>query len=171
MYGHPGKKLIFMGQEFAQKAEWNHDSGLDWDVLRNKNHEQLQRWVKELNYIYKTEPALYENDFESHGFEWMDCTDWERGVISFMRKDSSKKNFVLVVCNFTPSSHNNYRIGIPFGGFWKEILNSDAKEYGGRGVGNLGGSASSPLAAKGRYHSLSLTIPPLSVLFFKQESV
>ncbi len=169
MYGHPGKKLLFMGQEFGQRSEWNHESGLEWDVLQYECHEQLQRWVKELNYFYKTEPALYENDFDNKGFEWIDCSDWERGIISFMRKDNFGKNSVLVVCNFTPVPHNNYKIGVPLGGFWKEALNSDAKEYGGSGQGNLGGLESSPLLSQEKHYSLSLTIPPLAVLFFKQE--
>ncbi|MDP8267027.1 MAG: 1,4-alpha-glucan branching protein GlgB [Candidatus Aceula meridiana] len=170
MYGHPGKKLLFMGQEFGQRSEWNHEKGLEWYVLEHECHVQLQRWVKELNYFYKTEPALYENDFDSQGFEWVDCSDSERGVMSFIRKDSPNKNSVLVVCNFTPAPHNNYKIGVPSSGFWKEILNSDAKEYGGSGQGNLGGLESSPLPSQGKYYSLSLTIPPLAVLFFKQEN-
>ena len=171
MYGHPGKKLLFMGQEFGQRSEWNHEDSLNWDILQYECHAQLQRWVKELNYFYKTEPALYENDFDNQGFEWMDCQDWERGIISFMRMTVSKKSSVLVVCNFTPLPRNNYRIGIPQGGFWKEVLNSDAKEYGGSGYGNLGGLESSPLPSQGRNYSLSLTIPPLAILFFKQENV
>lgn len=170
MYGHPGKKLLFMGQEFGQRCEWNHEKSLEWEVLQYDCHEQLQRWVKELNYFYKTEPALYENDFDNQGFEWMECRDWERGIISFMRRDKARKKSVLVVCNFTPAPRNNYKIGIPLGGFWKEVLNSDAKEYGGSGQGNLGGLESSPLPSQGRFYSLSLTIPPLAVLFFKQET-
>jgi 1,4-alpha-glucan branching enzyme len=169
MCAHPGKKLLFMGQEFGQRSEWNHEQELDWDILQHNSHEQLQRWVKELNYMYKTEPALYENDFNKDGFEWMDFSDWERGVLSFTRQDISKKKTILVVCNFTPVPHHNYKIGIPFGGFWKELLNSDAKEYGGSGQGNLGGVQSSPIPSKGKYHSLSLTIPPLSVSLFKKE--
>ncbi|MFH1772117.1 MAG: 1,4-alpha-glucan branching protein GlgB [Candidatus Omnitrophota bacterium] len=171
MYAHPGKKLLFMGQEFGQRSEWNHESSLEWELLQNKEHAQLQRWVKELNYFYKTEPALYENDFDNQGLEWLDCGDRERGIISFMRRDSSRKNSVMVVCNFTPALNNNYKIGIPLGGFWKETLNSDAKEYGGSGSGNLGGLESSPLPSQGRHYSISLTVPPLSVLFFKHEVV
>ena len=170
MYGHPGKKLLFMGQEFGQRCEWNHDKNLEWDVLQYDGHAQLQRWVKELNYFYKTEPALHENDFDSKGFEWMGCRDWERGVVAFIRRDTARKHSVLVVCNFTLTSFSNYKIGIPRGGFWKEILNSDAREYGGSGQGNLGGLESSPLPSQGQYYSLSLTIPPLAVLFFKKET-
>ncbi|MFH1092994.1 MAG: 1,4-alpha-glucan branching protein GlgB [Candidatus Omnitrophota bacterium] len=171
MYAHPGKKLLFMGQEFGQRSEWNHEKSLEWDLLKNAAHTQLQRWVKELNYFYKTEPAVYENDFDNQGFKWMDCLDRERGIISFMRSDSSKKNSVLVICNFTPVPRNKYKIGIPLSGFWKEVLNSDAKEYGGSGQGNFGGLESAPLPSQGKDHSLSLTIPPLSVLFFKQVAV
>ncbi len=169
LYGHPGKKLLFMGQEFAQRAEWNHDKELEWEVLQQAPHAQMQRWVKELNYFYKTEPALFDNDFDKDGFQWMDCRDWERGIISFMRSDTAKTHTILVVCNFTPVARTNYKIGIPMDGYWKEILNSDAKEYGGTGQGNLGGLESSPLPSQGRYNSLSLTVPPLSVLFFKPE--
>ncbi|MFH1458780.1 MAG: 1,4-alpha-glucan branching protein GlgB [Candidatus Omnitrophota bacterium] len=171
MYAHPGKKLLFMGQEFGQRSEWNHENSLEWNLLECENHAQLQRWVKELNFFYKTEPALYENDFDSQGFEWVDCQDWERGVISFLRINKTRKNSVLVICNFTPVPRNNYKIGIPLGGFWKEILNSDAKEYGGSGQGNLGGVEAAPLPAQGKYYSLSLVVPPLAVLFFKQEAV
>lgn len=170
MYGHPGKKLLFMGQEFAQRLEWNHDEGLQWHLLEYPDHERLQRWLKELNYFYKTEPALYENDFDAQGFEWMDCIDWERGIISFMRKSKFDGSAVLVVYNFTPVPRTNYRIGIPMGGYWREALNSDAKEYGGSGYGNLGGIESAPLPYQGRYHSLSLVVPPLAALFFKKKA-
>jgi 1,4-alpha-glucan branching enzyme len=169
MYGHPGKKLLFMGQEFAQRAEWNHESGLDWDILQQTPHMELQRWMKELNYFYKTEPALFENDFEGTGFEWMDCQDWERGIISFVRKDKMARNIVLVVCNFTPVPRDNYKIGLPYDGYWKEILNSDAKEYGGTGHGNWGGVETAPLPHQQRFHSVSVSVPPLSALFFKRE--
>ncbi|MBU0503738.1 MAG: 1,4-alpha-glucan branching protein GlgB [Candidatus Omnitrophota bacterium] len=169
MYGHPGKKLLFMGQEFAQRSEWNHDESLEWQLLGYPDHERLQRWLKELNYLYKTEPALYENDFNANGFEWMDCIDWERGIISFMRKSKTAASPVLVVCNFTPVPRTNYKIGIPMGGYWREALNSDAKEYGGSGYGNLGGIEAAPLPSHGKYYSLSLTVPPLATLFFKHD--
>ncbi|MFH0753458.1 MAG: alpha amylase C-terminal domain-containing protein, partial [Candidatus Omnitrophota bacterium] len=171
MYGHPGKKLVFMGQEFAQRLEWNHDRSLDWHLLEQKAHQQMQRWLKELNYFYKTDPAMYENDFDSRGFEWMDCCDWERGIISYIRWADSSVSPVLVVCNFTPLPRTDYKIGIPLGGFWKEVLNSDAKEYGGSGYGNLGGVEATPLPAHGRSYSLLLVIPPLAVIFFKQQIV
>ncbi len=168
MYGHPGKKLLFMGSEFAQRSEWNHDEGLEWQLLEYAPHVHLQRWLKELNYLYKTEPALYENDFDASGFEWMDCIDWERGVISFMRKSKSDAPPVLVVCNFTPVPRTDYKIGIPVGGYWREVLNSDAKEYGGSGYGNFGGIETTPLPSHGKNYSLSLVVPPLAALFFKK---
>ena len=158
-----------MGQEFAQRSEWNHDDSLEWQLLEYPGHEQLQRWFKELNYFYKTEPALYENDFDANGFEWVDCIDWERGIISFIRKSKSDTPPVLVVCNFTPMSMTNYKVGISMGGFWQEVLNSDAKEYGGSGCGNLGGMEASPLPSHGKNYSLSLTVPPLAALFFKRK--
>jgi len=170
MYGHPGKKLLFMGQEFAQRSEWNHDESLEWQLLEYPDHEHLQRWLKELNYFYKTEPALYENDFEANGFEWMDCMDWERGIISFIRKSKSNAPPVLIVCNCTPVPRTNYKIGIPAGGYWQEVLNSDAKEYGGSGYGNFGGIEAAPLPSHGKYYSLSLIVPPLATLFFKKKA-
>ncbi|MFH1258515.1 MAG: 1,4-alpha-glucan branching protein GlgB [Elusimicrobiota bacterium] len=170
MYGHPGKKLLFMGDEFAQRAEWNHDQSLDWHLLEQPNHERLQRWLKELNYFYKTEPALYENDFDANGFEWVDCMNWERGIISFIRKSKSGAPPVLIVCNFTPVPRTNYKLGIPLGGYWQEVLNSDAKEYGGSGYGNFGGIEAAPLPSHGKYYSLSLTVPPLATLFFKKKT-
>jgi 1,4-alpha-glucan branching enzyme len=167
MYAHPGKKLVFMGQEFGQPAEWDHEKPLEWGLLKKQEHLQMQRWVKEVNYLYKTEKALFENDFDSSGFEWVDCVDAERGVVSFLRKSKDKKN-ILVICNFTPIPRENYKVGVGEKGFWKEILNSDAKEYGGSGRGNMGGLNTSPLPYKGKYYSLSVSVPPLAVLFFKR---
>lgn len=168
MYAHPGKKLLFMGSEFGQRTEWNHDESLQWHLLEDAPHENLQRWLKELNYFYKTHPALYENDFEGSGFEWVDNMDWERGIISFLRKGDETQESVLTICNFTPTPHNNYKIGVSQSGFWKEVLNSDAKEYGGSGLGNMGGLEAAPIPSQGRYYSLSLNLPPLAVLFFKR---
>ena len=121
MVGHPGKKLLFMGGEFGQRKEWNHDEALDWAICEAAPHQQLQRWVKELNYFYKTEPALFQNDFSQDGFEWVNCLDWERGVLSFLRKGDEGTEPVLVVCNFTPVPRDNYKIGIPMSGFWREV--------------------------------------------------
>lgn len=170
-YGHPGKKLLFMGGEFGQRAEWNHDQSLDWHLLQYDEHKHIHRWVKELNHLYKNEPALYQNDFSQDGFEWVECQDAERGILGFMRKGNTEEDAVLVVCNFTPTPQTNYKIGVSQKGFWKEILNSDAKEYGGSGHGNLGGVETSPMPSHGRYYSLSLTIPPLGIVFFKNAPV
>jgi 1,4-alpha-glucan branching enzyme len=167
MYAHPGKKLLFMGGEFGQWGEWNHDQSLDWHLLMYPIHRGIQRWVRDLNHFYKGEPAMYELDFEPGGFEWIDIGDWEKSIISFIRRGKSTSDLILVVCNFTPVPRFNYRIGVPVGGFWREVLNSDAKEYGGSGVGNSGGIEASQIHFHGRPHSLPLTLPPLGVLFFK----
>jgi len=167
MYGHPGKKLLFMGGEFAQWREWNHDESLEWHALEYPSHQGVQRWVKDLNHLYANEPALYELDFDMKGFEWVDFHDWEHSIISFLRKGKSTDDIILVVCNFTPVLRENYRVGVPRGGFWQEVLNSDANIYWGTGCGNLGGVEAAPVPGHGRYYSLSLTLPPLGVLFFK----
>jgi len=163
---HPGKKLLFMGGELGQWREWNHESSIDWHLLEHPNHEGVRRFVRDLNHLLSSEPALYERDFENTGFEWVDFSDWESSVISFLRK--SEDQTVLVACNFTPIPRYNYRIGVPSGGFWKEILNSDAKEYGGSGHGNFGGLEATPVPIHGRFHSLVMTLPPLSVMVFKK---
>jgi 1,4-alpha-glucan branching enzyme len=169
MYGHPGKKLLFMGGEFGQWNEWYHEQSLDWHLIGYPLHEGIQRWVKALNNLYKNEPAMYELDFDLSGFEWIDFRDWEQSIISFIRKGKSTNDIILVVFNFTPIPRYNYRIGVPRGGFWMEVLNSDSEEYGGSGLENGEGVESSPLLACGRYNSISLTLPPLGVLFFKSE--
>ncbi len=169
MYGHPGKKLLFMGGEFGQWREWVSEESLEWHVLQYPRHQGLQRWVKDLNNFYKNNPAIYELDNEQRGFEWVDFRDWESSIVSFIRKGKSTNDIVLVVCNFTPVSRTNYRVGVPRGGFWKEVLNSDAREYGGSGQGNLGGVEASQMHFHGRSHSISLNIPPLGVLYFKSE--
>lgn len=170
MYAHPGKKLLFMGTEFGQWNEWNHDKSIDWHLLQYGPHQGVQQWLKDLNYLYKTEPALYERDFTPDGFEWIDLNDYQQGVISFIRKSADGKTHVVAVCNFTPMVWHNYCVGVPQGGFWKEILNSDAANYGGSGQGNLGGQEASTKSFHGRPFSLSLTIPPLGILFLKRES-
>ncbi len=169
MYSHPGKKLMFMGSEFGQWKEWNHDSSLDWDILQYPTHEKLQRWARELNQLYRNEPALYERDFELAGFEWVDFHDSDKSIICFLRHGQSEADTILIVCNFTPVPRHNYRFGVPQAGFWKEMLNSDAKEYGGAGYGNLGGVESAPVPLHGKYNSITLTLPPLSVIFFKRQ--
>jgi 1,4-alpha-glucan branching enzyme len=169
MYGHPGKKLLFMGGEFGQWREWVHEESLEWHALEYPSHQGIQQWVRDLNHFYRTDPALYELDFEQDGFEWVDFRDWEGSIISFLRKGRSKEDLVLVVCNFTPVPKQNYRVGVPRSGWWKETLNSDARTYGGSGHGNLGGAEATPVPSHGRFHSLSLTLPPLGVLFLKSE--
>jgi 1,4-alpha-glucan branching enzyme len=173
MWFHPGKKLLFMGGEFGQWREWNHDSSLDWHLLDDKKnplanfHRGLQRWIKDLNRVYRNEPDLYEFDFEPSGFEWVDFNDVEKSIISFLRK--GKENCFLVVCNFTPVPRFNYRIGVPFGGFWEEILNSDSEFYGGSGLGNMGGVLAEEIKFHGRNFSVSLILPPLSILVFRHK--
>ena len=167
MYGHPGKKLLFMGGEIAQWKEWNHDESLEWHVLQFPFQQGVQNWVRDLNHLYKSEPALYECDFNTDGFEWVDSHNWEESIISFIRKGKSTDELIMVVCNFTPVPRYNYRIGVPKSGFWHEVLNSDASIYQGSGHGNTGGMEASPVPSHGKYYSLSLTLPPLGVLFFK----
>jgi len=168
MYGHPGKKLLFMGAELGQWDEWNHDKSLDWHLLQHAPHNGLKLWFGDMNHMYKRYPALWVRDFDQQGFEWVDFRDADRSVISFLRRGRGPEDVVLVVCNFTPVPQHNYRIGVPFGGMWEELLNSDAKTYGGAGFGNLGSVEAAPISFYGRYdHSLSLTLPPLCIIFFK----
>ncbi len=167
MWAHPGKKLLFMGSEFGQRREWQHEESLEWHVLEYPLHAGVQRWVRELNRFYRDTPALHELDFSPDGFEWLDCNDAEASVIAFLRKSRSPGSEVLVVCNFTPVVREDYRVGVPCGGLWRERLNSDAREYGGSGQGNLGAVEAAPLAAHGRFHSLSLRLPPLGVLYLQ----
>ena len=168
MYGHPGKKLLFMGGEFGQWDEWYHEKSLDWHLLDYPYHQGAKIWVQDLNRLYRTEPALHELDFSPEGFEWVDFRDTDSSVITFVRKARRTTDSVLVVLNFTPVSRKNYRVGVPAPGFWTEVLNSDAKTYGGSGYGNLGGVEAAPVAFHGRRQSLSLTIPALGALFLKQ---
>lgn len=169
MYTHPGKKLLFMGGEIGQWKEWIHEESLDWHLLQFQSHQEIQRWVQDLNCLYQSEPALYELDFEREGFEWIDFSDQEKSITSFFRKSISGKDIILVVCNLTPVVRQNYRIGIPKSGFWREMLNSDGKEYGGSGQGNFGGVETAPVPFHGRSHSVSLTLPPLGILILKRE--
>ncbi|MGM0381969.1 MAG: 1,4-alpha-glucan branching protein GlgB [Thermodesulfobacteriota bacterium] len=169
MYAQPGKKLIFMGGEFGQWNEWYHEASLDWHLLNYSPHSGLQRWVEDLNRLYLNEPALHELDFTPGGFEWIDCNDSQGSALSLIRKGSSSEDIVLVVCNFTPVPRLNYRVGVPRSGHWNEILNSDSKDYGGSGHGNLGGVEASPIPFHGRPYSLILTLPPLGAVFFVSE--
>ncbi len=166
---HPGKKLLFMGSEFGQWREWNHDRSLDWHLLEQGSHQGISLWLRDLNRLYRNEPALYERDFTPDGFSWVDCHDWEQSTLSYLRHGNDPENALLVVCNFTPMTRTNQRVGVPRPGYWWELLNSDAHLYGGSGQGNLGGVETTPVAAHGHYHSLLLTLPPLSVLIFRQD--
>jgi len=167
MFGHPGKKLLFMGDEFGQWSEWNHDSSLEWHLLDSAPHRGLQRWVRDLNTLLRGEPSLYELDSDAAGFEWIDCKDATRSVVSFLRRARDPKNMLLFVCNFTPVVRHNYRVGVPGGGFWREVLNGDAPLYGGSGQGNMGGVDATPLPLHGRAWSLNMTLPPLAALVFR----
>jgi 1,4-alpha-glucan branching enzyme len=167
MYAQPAKKLLFMGGEIGQWREWVHDASLDWDLLDYPFHAGLQRWVQDLNWLYRNEPALHELDCDPGGFEWIDCDDADSSVVSLIRKGKSRAAVILVLCNFTPVPRYSYRVGAPRGGQWQEILNSDAAEYGGGNMGNLGGVEAAPVGLHGRPYSLTLTLPPLSVSFFK----
>ncbi|BAV33692.1 glycogen branching protein [Sulfuricaulis limicola] len=167
MYGHPGKKLLFMGCEFGQWREWNHDQSLDWHLLEHAPHRGIQSWVRDLNQLYRREPALHARDFDRQGFEWADLHDWEHSIISFCRRGENPDDLMLVVCNFTPVPQVNYRVGVPRGGCWTEALNSDATVYGGSGLGNLGGVEAAPVPAHGRDYSLALTLPPLATLYLR----
>jgi len=167
MYAQPGKKLLFMGGEFGQWREWGHDEALEWNLLQFSPHSGLQKWVSDLNRIYRSEPALYQAEFNSAGFEWIDCNDVEHSTISLIRKGRSSDDVVAVVCNFTPETYFDHKVGVPNPGFWKELLNSDAREYGGSGQGNLGGVKAAPIPLHGRPYSLTITLPPLACVFLK----
>jgi 1,4-alpha-glucan branching enzyme len=170
MYAQPGKKLLFMGCEFGQWDEWNHDASLDWHLTEHPLHRGLQRWVRDLNTFYRAEPAFHELDCEPGGFEWIDCNDSEQSVISLMRKGKSPDERMIVVCNFTPVPRHNYRVGAPQGGRWEEVLNSDAPLYGGSGQGNLGGVNAAPVSCHGRGYMLTVTVPPLGMVVFKRQA-
>jgi 1,4-alpha-glucan branching enzyme len=163
MWTHPGKKLLFMGGEFGQRREWQHEESLEWHVLQYPLHAGVQRWVHDLNQLYRTTPALHELDFSAAGFQWVDCDDADESVIAFLRKSSSGAP-VLVACNFTPVPRAGYRIGVPRGGRWRERLNSDAADYGGSGQGNLGAVDALAVSAHGHAHSLTVRLPPLAVV-------
>jgi 1,4-alpha-glucan branching enzyme len=167
MFAQPGKKLLFMGGEFGQYREWNHDTSLDWHLLDYAPHAGLQRWVGDLNRLYAAHPALHQRDFWHDGFDWIDANDSRNSVLAFLRQSSNNKR-ILVVCNFTPLPREKYRVGVPVEGRWVELLNSDAPAYGGSGIGNLGGVETEPIKAHGRAQSLQLTLPPLGALFLAQ---
>jgi 1,4-alpha-glucan branching enzyme len=167
MAGHPGKKLLFMGGEFGQWREWNHDRALDWELLDYDEHRQLHSWVRDINSFYRKTPALYERDFDPAGFQWIDCNDNFRSILSFLRFGKSEEEAVAFICNFTPVPRHNYRVGVPFGGVWEEALNSDSEFYGGSGMGNLGKIIADDMASHGRSFSLNLMLPPLAIVIMK----
>jgi 1,4-alpha-glucan branching enzyme len=167
MVAYPGKKLMFMGSEFGQVREWNHDVSLDWYLLEQPGHAGVRQLVRDLNRLYRDMPALYEVDFDSQGFEWIDCSDNRQGVISFQRRARDSSDIVVVVCNMTPVPRKDYRIGAPQAGDYVELLNSDADCYGGSGVGNLGQVRTDPVSAHGHEQSLRLNLPPLATLILK----
>ncbi len=170
MYAHPGKKLTFMGSEFAQWREWNHDMSLDWHLLAQPAHAGIRRWMQDLNRAYRHAPALWERDFDPDGFEWIDFHDVEASVLSFLRYGVHSDDVILFVCNMTPVPRADYRVGAPRGGRWRELLNSDATLYGGSGQGNFGGVSAAPTGVQGQPYSLTLTLPPLGALYFAPEA-
>jgi 1,4-alpha-glucan branching enzyme len=168
MFGHPGKKLLFMGDEFGQWMEWNHDRSLDWHLLDDTSHSAMRLFVRDLNSHYHAERALYECDYDPSGFRWIDCNDNENSVVSVIRYARDRRDYLVLVFNFTPVPRFGYRIGVPDAGFYGELLNSDAAVYGGGNVGNGGGAASEAVPAHGFEHSLRLTVPPLGCLYLKR---
>ena len=170
MMTHPGKKLLFMGQDFAQFAEWNEAKSLEWELIDEyDSHRQMQAYYKALNHLYTSHPALYEGDYLQEGFEWIDCMDAERSIITFLRRSRDGKEQLLVVCNFTPVTHTDYRVGVPFAGKFKEIFNSSKPEFGGSGEGNPRMKKSKPVNWNNRDNSIELTIPGLSMMVFSCE--
>jgi 1,4-alpha-glucan branching enzyme len=169
MWAHPGKKLLFMGGEFGQRREWQHEESLEWHVLKYAGHAGVQRWVHDLNAVYRAEPALHELDCSADGFEWIDTNDRGNSTLSFIRKSRDGRQIVFIACNFTPVPRPNTMLGVPLGGRWREILNSDSSIYGGSGLGNLGGIEAAPVAAHGRPNCIAATLPPLGIVMFKSE--
>ena len=167
MWTHPGKKTIFMGMEFGQRSEWNVWGDLEWDLLNYEPHKGIQRLVNDLNTLYKAEPALWRDDFDQFGFQWIDCNDNRHSVISFMRRENAGGTWLVVVANFTPQSHSQYRVGVPLAGFYEEILNTDAAQYGGGNLGNMGGKQTAEWGIHGYENSLDLCLPPLSLMVFR----
>jgi 1,4-alpha-glucan branching enzyme len=169
MYAQPGKKLIFMGGEFGQWREWDVESSLDWHLLDNPMHGGLRLWVGDMNRIMREERSLHELDFDPAGFSWIDVTDADQSVVSLLRRSSTPNDVLAAVFNFTPVPRHNYQIGVPLGGRWRELVNSDAPLYGGSGMGNMGGVDAVPVGMHGHLHSITLTLPPLGMLFLKPE--
>jgi 1,4-alpha-glucan branching enzyme len=166
-YTQPGKKLLFMGDELGQRAEWAHDRSLDWHLLAYPPHQGLQRWVQDLNALYRRESSLHQLDCDPGGFAWVDCNDSDHSTISYLRRGRSADETVLVALNFTPVPRHDYFVGVPWGGRWEEILNSDAHPYGGSGHGNFGGVEAEAIPCHGRPNRLRVTLAPLGAVLFK----
>jgi len=166
MYAHPGTKLLFMGGEFGQQEEWDHESSLDWHLLNNHMNAGMKSWITDLNTLYKEQKALFEQQFESQGFEWIDNTDYENSIMIFLRKGLDYKEDVIAICNFAPTVHDNYRIGVPHEGIWYEIANSDDEKYGGSGILN-DQRISDKNGCHGRPYSIELRLPPLGFVLLR----
>jgi 1,4-alpha-glucan branching enzyme len=166
MFSHPGKKLLFMGCEFAQGNEWNHNQALDWYVLQYPHHQGIQALVRDLNRIYQEHSGLFQYDFDPKGFEWLDCNDAARSVLSYIRRSDDET--LLVVLNFTPVVYRNYRLGVPEAGSYQEIINSDSQFYGGSNTGNAGTIHSDKHSWMGRDHSIAIDVPPLAGIILKK---
>jgi 1,4-alpha-glucan branching enzyme len=166
MFGHPGKKLLFMGGEFAQEREWSHDHSLDWHLLEDPMHAGVQKLIRDLNKLYRTLPALHELDCEQAGFEWLAMHDSDRSVFAWLRKGNDTRERCLVVVNFTPQVYRDYRVRVPFAGVWREVLNTDSAVYGGSNVGNAGAVQT---LDEGSIPEVSLAIPPLAAIFLVPE--
>ncbi|MBE7385335.1 MAG: 1,4-alpha-glucan branching enzyme [Leptolyngbya sp. SIO1E4] len=167
MFLHPGKKTLYMSMEFGQWSEWNVWGDLEWHLLQYDPHKNHKHFMGELNALYKREPALYSQDFSQDGFEWIDCNDNRHSVVSFIRRDKDSDDFIVAVCNFTPQPHSHYRVGLPERGYYKELFNSDAREFGGTNMGNLGGKWTDDWTFHGKPYSIDVTLPPLAVIAFK----
>ncbi|BFM41188.1 1,4-alpha-glucan branching enzyme [Synechocystis sp. LKSZ1] len=167
MFAHPGKKTMFMSMEFGQWSEWNVWSDLEWPLLQYEPHQNLKRFFTDLNHLYRQEPALYSRDFQEEGFQWIDCSDNRHSVVSFIRRGSDSRELIVAICNFTPQPHSHYRVGVPEAGFYTELFNSDARQYGGSNLGNLGGKWTEEWSFHGMPYSLDLCLPPLAVLLLK----
>jgi len=167
MWGHPGKKMLFMGGEFGQWWEWNHDDSLQWHLLDFERHKGLQQYVSDLNRLYQSEPALHEVDFDWQGFQWIDLHDSDNSTLTYIRYAQDRNNLLVCACNFTPVPRVQYRMGVPRGGYYRELLNSDSELYGGSNMGNGGGVHADPIPRHDQPFSLLVTLPPLSVVFFK----
>ena len=168
MFTQPGKKLVFMGGEIGQWTEWNHDASVEWGLLNFPIHNGIRNWVRDLNALYRSEPALYEYDFNPDGWRWIDANDSDDSVLTYMRLGKNAEAPLVVACNFTPVPRRGYRVGVPYSGYWREILNSNAQIYGGTDEGNFGGRETEPISCHGHPNSLLLNLPPLALVVFKR---